>query len=279
MNIQILAPRAFSHKGKREKNEDAIFPALNKANISDRSFIICDGVGGRRKGEIAASLAAFEFGKYIDDHSSISPIDKEYLEKGLKTVESKITQFIKDQPECQGMATTLALLHFDDLGAVFAWVGDSRIYQFRKGKIIYQTQDHSLVNELVQQGHISQEEALIHPKRNIILRAIKGLHDPTQLDFYRSQDIKAGDRFLVCSDGVLESFTDGELNRVFANKKMETVFQTIVKKCEQDSVDNFSGYLVEVKRTDNPKKLNKVVKGILITLLVIILSFGIYSFI
>ena len=102
------------------------------------------------------------------------------------------------------MATTLTMVSVGASGITLAHIGDSRIYQFRQGEIIYQTEDHSLVNSLVKLGKISKEEALTHPQKNVIIRAIQGSEHPTEADVVLLKDIQAGDYFFMCTDGVLE---------------------------------------------------------------------------
>lgn len=92
-----------------------------------------------------------------------------------------------------GMATTLTMAYIASSGIVLAHIGDSRIYHLRKGEILYQTEDHSLVNSLVKLGKITPEEALTHPQRNVIIRAIQGTHTPTEADIITLNDIQPDD--------------------------------------------------------------------------------------
>ena len=118
-------------------------------------------------------------------------------------------------PEAKGMATTLTMIFIGTTGITLAHVGDSRIYHFRKGEILFQTEDHSLVNSLVKLGKITREEAVHHPQRNVIIRAIQGTDRPTETDVVLLNDIKAGDYLFMCSDGVLERLNNKGLSDIF----------------------------------------------------------------
>lgn len=250
MNIQIFPPQGLSETGKRDHNEDSLFPPLGQASVNDRLFIVCDGVGGASKGEVASRLVAEGLAGYFEKFPQ-EEISESYLADALKFVEGKMSEHLASHPECRNMATTATVLYFDTRGAIVAWAGDSRIYQYRKGDCLFKSQDHSLVNELVRQGNISEAQARTHPQRNVILRAIKGGEEPSRLDVVRITDIKAGDFFFLCSDGVLEQWEDEDLSRLFASGKLpEAMREAILDRSRGNTKDNFTFYLVQVKSTE-----------------------------
>ena len=141
---------------------------------------------------------------------------------------------------------------------LIAHIGDSRIYHLRKGKILYRTEDHSLVNSWLKLGLITQEEAINHPKKNVILRAIQGKKRPTEAEVSIITDVQAGDIFLLCSDGVVESFTDEELESLFSTRcPLENYKEILVEKCLQKSRDNFSFYLLPVESVVKTESLKQ----------------------
>jgi len=147
-----------------------------------------------------------------------------------------------------GMATTLTLSHIRENGIYVAWCGDSRVYQFRRGQIVFKTTDHSWVNEALKSGIITPEEAINHPKSNIITRAIQGTHKPTSAETVLLTDIQQGDIFMHCTDGVLESWNDDDLSALFASEnEPEKILQIIKEECSKISKDNFTAivYLVD----------------------------------
>ena len=146
------------------------------------------------------------------------------------------------------MATTLTMVSVGVSGITLAHIGDSRIYQFRRGEIIYQTEDHSLVNSLVKLGKISKEEALTHPQRNVIIRAIQGTEHPTEADVTLLNDIQAGDFFFMCTDGVLERLKNEDLAHIFSShSNPEDIKDTIMASCCGKTRDNFSFYILPVQ--------------------------------
>jgi len=250
MAIFIQHPVFLHEKGRRPNNEDSIQPVDDSATSQDRLFIVCDGVGGANKGEIASRMVCDIFQVYFNE-SPTDFVDAKYLNDGLKFVEQKLTEHVEEHPECRGMATTLTVVYFDDKNnrAVAGWCGDSRIYQIRNGQIKFISEDHSLVNELVKRGEITAEEALVHPQRNVILRAISGQKSPTKIDVVELNDIQKNDYFLLCTDGILESIDNRILLTLLKSETCDIteVNQQIQELCSQYSNDNFSMYLLKVK--------------------------------
>jgi protein phosphatase len=232
--IQIKHKVSFTDRCKRDNNED--FAGSNR----NQEFVVCDGVGGRQKGEIASEIVAKTFLKaYQQGEVPIETI--------LLNAEKNITDFIRENPDSMGMATTLTYAKVFDHGILLAWVGDSRIYQFRNNRIVYQTRDHSWVNEALDQGIITQEEAPNHPKSNVITRAIVGSHNPTEIDSVYITDVQADDYFFLCSDGVLETWTNEELIALFSeNQGTEIIAQKIKSECQSTSRDNSTGIVFQI---------------------------------
>ena len=146
------------------------------------------------------------------------------------------------------MATTLTMTFVGTTGITLAHVGDSRIYHFRKGEILFQTEDHSLVNSLVKLGKITHEEVAHHPQRNVIIRAIQGTDRPTEADVVLLDDIKAGDFLFMCSDGVLERLNNDELSDIFKHLGgPEEIKNAITSACSGKTHDNFSFYIIPIQ--------------------------------
>jgi serine/threonine protein phosphatase PrpC len=263
MKIRIQQAAALHEKGGRFKNEDFVYPLIDPEQVDNTIvesipnvpglYMVCDGVGGEQKGEVASMLAAAQFARYFDTFPPNGKVTYGYLSAALIRVEEAFSNHIKSHPESRGMGTTLALLHLSDHGAMMAWVGDSRIYHFRKGEILYKTRDHSLVNDLIEQGEITEEAARFHPQRNVVLRVIKGTEEATDLDthFIPMEEIEEGDFFMLCSDGILEEVTDSELKTLMSGEHSpESIRQEIYTLCSASSTDNFSMYLTQVEVAD-----------------------------
>jgi protein phosphatase len=177
----------------RETNEDSYIcdpPHL---------FIVADGMGGHVAGEIASKLAISTVNAYIQEH-----VGKDNLEILLKDAiiqaNTSIYQMALSKEEFSGMGTTVTASYID--GDIIYWghVGDSRMYLLRNGKLNQLTNDHSLVWELVQSGNITRDEAYVHPKRNLLTRAV-GTSCLITVDTGFVQ-WKPGDIVLMCTDGL-----------------------------------------------------------------------------
>jgi serine/threonine protein phosphatase PrpC len=233
--IKIKKQGFISEVGKRQNNED------NCGYLANDTYVVCDGVGGSEKGEIASDITVRTFISVFQKNPNAT------IQQVLKQVEQQISTFIQQNPDSNGMATTLTFSKVRKNDIHIAWVGDSRVYQFRNGKICFQTKDHSWVNEALAAGLLTEEEAIDHPKSNIITRAIQGTHKPTQADEVFLTDVKAGDYFFHCSDGVLESWDDANLERLFAtNQDPEKLLEAIKAACAQHSRDNYTAIVYQI---------------------------------
>ena len=255
MNITLHPALSLNEQGKRENNEDSIYPGLSDRNPVEGLFMVCDGVGGNEKGEVASRLACHAFAKYIAQNKS-TKYGLSYFSDALHYVESDFDAYISETPQAKGMATTLTLAYFNPNGVSLVHIGDSRIYHLRCETILWQTKDHSFVNALVATGAITKEEAREHPKRNVILRAITGTSTkPTKPDIYECTSVEAGDYFFLCSDGILESISNEDLmDIVFSNETEQEKMENIRHRCNKSSDDNFSCILIKVKSVELTKE-------------------------
>ncbi len=257
MNILLGQPFAASEKGKRKNNEDAVYPLPEVVSSEDSLFLVCDGVGGENKGEIASCLTCEMIPAFFRTFL-IGEINSSFIQKSVQYVETCFDQYVTEHPEAIGMATTMAMLYIERGTVVIAHIGDSRVYQIREGHIIFQTEDHSLVNSWVKLGRITEEEARIHPQKNIILRAIQGKNHPTEVDVSFITDVKDGDIFFMCTDGVIESWRKKDLENLFAEPfSLEKIKDTLVEVCSENSRDNFSFYLIPVKNVQKKESLTE----------------------
>lgn len=246
MKITIRKPCFYSQKGMRDTQEDAVFPQ-NPTELSSY-FIVCDGVGGCEHGEIASSLVCKAIDGVLANYvSSSKPMMPRIIKKALKAAFGIL---YSHKFRSREMATTLTLLSINSKGCVSVHLGDSRIYQIRKGKgIIFRTEDHSLVCELVKQNKITEQEAATHPQRNIITRCVCILdkeEDPMLATINEIYDIEPDDIFLLCSDGVYEEVDNNVITSLLSSDL--PLEQKISKLAEltKNSSDNNTAYLVQV---------------------------------
>lgn len=245
--MKLYVPVHCHELGQRTNNEDAIYP--KEASENTRLFMVCDGVGGQAKGEVASSLVCKGFSKYLNENPMEDIEDGTYLTLALQSVEQQMGDYLEKHPEAMGMASTLTLLMISDKEekALIGWVGDSRVYHIRDGEVLFQTKDHSVVQSMVDMGEISEEEALTHPKRNIITRAVNGVN-PTRIDQKVIADIKVNDFFLLCTDGILEHLDEERITLWFRDKvSVQGIKSEIMENAKDGTKDNYSMYIIKIK--------------------------------
>lgn len=264
MALSIRKPFWLNEQGKRANNEDSIFPRKDYAQLTDRLFMVCDGVGGSEKGEIASNLLSTYIHDYFTDVRAVAPslVDAAYVEEAIRYAEQKMVAYIRANPNSRGMATTLTLLFIADNSALIAWIGDSRVYYVSPAnpQNNFITADHSLVAQLIASGNLTEEEAKDYPQKSTILRAVTG-SEPAKADFKVIPKLYPNDYFLLCSDGILESFDSKPLqNTLMQSDNTEEynfrVTEKIFKNCQDNSRDNFSMYLVQIENADEQPTTN-----------------------
>ena len=251
--IKIRQPLYFSEIGKKDNQEDYLFPM--DADTDTRTFILCDGMGGHDNGEVASMTTANALGDYL---SSCSEIDIPTFEAGLSKAYDALDEMVADSNKKPG--TTMACLCLNDNDYLVAHIGDSRIYHVRpslynsetkRGGILYQSSDHSLVNDLLKAGEIDEEEARNFPQKNVITRAMQpNLDKRYKADIYTFDDIKEGDYFFLCCDGILEQLSNEMLCEILADRKLNDSqkISKIKAICDFNTRDNYSCWLIPIDK-------------------------------
>ena len=193
---------------RREANEDSF---CTRPDIG--LFLVADGMGGHAAGEVASRLAAQVIETFINDtrdadinttwpfpYDPALSLDGNRLTHAFKLANRRINSAMQKDEALRGMATTAAALLINKGKPVVGHVGDSRLYQWRKGTMTLMTEDHSWVNEQVRAGVLTETDAKSHPWRHVVTRALSGADDP-QVDI-TELDLQRGDRLLICSDGL-----------------------------------------------------------------------------
>jgi PPM family protein phosphatase len=173
-------------------------------------FVVADGMGGAQAGEVASQIAVETFEQGLPDGGTA----EERLTDVVQKANGRIHELSHSDAARAGMGTTLTAAYLDDDRLVIAHVGDSRAYLYRDGELTRLTQDHSLVDELFRQGKLTEEEALEHPQRSIITRAL-GPEPEVEVDTW-SYSVREGDLVLLCSDGLTSMISDRQVQEVIA---------------------------------------------------------------
>lgn len=199
-------------------------------------FAVCDGMGGHAGGCVASATAAKALTESLKRQAEIVPT-KEAIITAVNEANTAVYKKSQEEPSLRGMGTTLTLLVIDDLAAYVTHIGDSRIYQLRKGYKKFRTFDHSQVFEQVAKGKMTEEEARVHPRANILSRAVGILPD---VDFVVTKlDYKEKDRFILCCDGVWNTQPEIDIINMFtANEDLETTILSTRSLVEKIGKEN-----------------------------------------
>ena len=195
---------------KRANNEDAFLVR------PDLGFcLVADGMGGAAAGELASRYFAETCLKVFSQATSDSvPGLLILVKKAFQMANKSIQDHVRDEPRHKGMGCTAELMAFCDGGFVIGHVGDSRTYRFRNGELKQLTHDHSLVQNMVDQGLISPADARHHSHRNVILRAV-GIEKNLSLDLIKGK-LQTGDLYLLCSDGLTDMVEDARITEALS---------------------------------------------------------------
>lgn len=190
---------------RRPSNEDAYF-----IDTSCNCFVVSDGVGGASAGEVASAMFIAAAAKIMHNKK---PATEQDVIADIKNIffqaNSAIYQLANNNPDCKGMACTAELLSFGSGSFILGHVGDSRTYRYRQGKLVKLTKDHSLVQQQIDQGNLTENDAKTHRLRNVILRAI-GNGPSIDVDIIRGK-VRQGDLFLLCSDGLTDMVAEPDI--------------------------------------------------------------------
>ncbi|MEW6569818.1 MAG: protein phosphatase 2C domain-containing protein [Nitrospirota bacterium] len=256
-NKMILRACYITNRGKvRINNEDCVLInqlLLSEADMQDvqcqlsseevQIHALADGMGGHAKGELASRsvLTAFKEKyreiKHTDDIWNIVRLARENL-----------NSLVRSDREKFGLGTTISGLLFKNRRAFVFSCGDSRIYMYSQSRLKRITKDHSLVQELVDSGIITEEEMRFHPQKHILVSSVMGdlRSDPPDL-FLKEIEIAEGERFLLCSDGLWESMSKDEMERCLAKEDLGHAGDCLFKQAmARDAPDNISFIVLEV---------------------------------
>jgi serine/threonine protein phosphatase PrpC len=223
--------------GCRPNNEDCLF-------ATPRLLAVADGVGGAAAGEVASRMVIDQMAS-LDKRRLSGPLDEE-LRQAVLAASQCLRFLISCRPQLAGMASTLTALALSNEGDyLVANVGDSRTYLLRDGTLEQLTRDGSLVQALVDHGAISAEEARRHPKRSVVLEALDGSPSPPP-EIVRI-DGRAGDRLLLCSDGLSDVVDDEQIDGILGEHSREEAATRLVSAAlDQGGRDNISVVIADV---------------------------------
>ena len=223
----------------RRENQDAFYTWKGEGCAFG---LVCDGMGGAQAGNVASAIAAQRFAQVV---SAMPGAPEVRMKRALELANTAVYQRSRADWSCRGMGTTLVAAFAREDLAVILNVGDSRCYHITEQGIRQVSRDHSLVEELVEMGRLTPEEARTHPNRNIITRAL-GTEHQTRGDVFEVQ-LAPGERLLLCSDGLSNEVNDQEL-RSLMEESLEGSCQALLQLAlDRGAPDNVTVVLLEAE--------------------------------
>ncbi len=229
----------FSGTGDREINEDfAVAETINHLHC----LVVCDGLGGHGKGEVASQLVAQHLVQYFKEH----PIpDNAHITEAFETAQSKLLEEQEKAHMKNGMKTTAVMLLADEKSAVWAHIGDSRLYLFQKGKLVSRTLDHSVPQMLVMAGDIKEKQIRNHPDRNCLLRAFGTAWTTNRYEISPAYKLNQYHSFLLCTDGFWEYITEKMMCKLLkkshsSEEWMQYMLNEVRKNGGNAEMDNYT---------------------------------------
>lgn len=249
--------------GKRDNQEDCLYPNVDNGFYLLNYFILCDGMGGHAQGEIASGTVCRVMSEWIGTNVKDRSVTEEDFQTALSAAYDELdTLDTDDSPKKMG--TTLTFVSFSDSGVLAAHIGDSRIYHIRpsaESPVLYKTTDHSLVNDLFKIGEITEEEMATSKSRHILTRAVQPHQEyRSEADVRLLTDVQEGDYIYLCSDGMLENITDAELVEIFRASVSDDKKKQMLLDNSADNRDNHSAFIIRIG-TESPVRKNVPVQS------------------
>ena len=215
---------------QREGNEDS-------GLISPKLIAVADGMGGHAGGEVASTIAITALATTEINENSLLTITKD--------IDSAILHKSQTQPDLAGMGTTLTALHINNESVELLHVGDTRCYAFAGGKLNQLSHDHTVMQELIDQGRITPDEAVNHPQRSLLTHALMG--DSGIEPVIQLYPIKIGDQFLLCSDGLTSVLSDFEIGKILKKYSGQELVENLVAETKaKGAPDNVTVIWAEI---------------------------------
>ena len=234
----------------RNINEDSI---MTKPEVG--LWAVADGMGGYEAGDVASNMIVSSLAE-IEKHSYLDEFVDD-IENKIIDANNRILEYSQVMHDGRILGSTVISLLIKGQVGICLWAGDSRLYLLRNNQLQQISRDHSHVQELLDQGTISEEEAINHPDGNVITRAV-GTSDELYVDI-NAFNVQVGDTFLLCSDGLYNSVDESEIeNQMRGHDTDNAVKQLVVKSLENGAPDNVSIIIVKSVSDVNGTNLNQV---------------------
>lgn len=255
MDARVLSV-ASSHIGRvRASNQDSGYAGTHL-------FLVADGMGGHAGGDVASSLATQAVTAVADERFESIEIAREQLVDAVKNSAAELVEAVREHQDLSGMGTTVSALLRHNNQVVIAHIGDSRIYRFRDGVLEQITTDHTFVQKLVETGRITPEEAMVHPRRNVLMRVLGDFDGSVDIDS-AILDTLPGDRWLLCSDGLCGFVAESAIAEVLAEEPdaAKAAQRLIEMTLDRGAPDNVTVVIAGVNETNMSAAAKPILVG------------------
>jgi PPM family protein phosphatase len=246
---------AVSNVGKiRANNQDSGY-------AGSYLFVVADGMDGHAGGDVASAIAIRRITevdqRYTSAHDAAFALQSAFI-----AANSLLAETVFEHNELTGMGTTVSGIVRVDNQIAMAHIGDSRIYRFRGGKIEQISTDHTFVQRLVDSGRITPEEAAVHPRRSVLMRVLGDVDAAPEIDT-EVFDTAAGDRWMICSDGLSSYVSDDKMEHILATVPVaqDAAERLIKESLDQGAPDNVTVVLLDIDETLDPGHVPPVTVG------------------
>lgn len=237
----------YTDIGERENNEDALGCFYNEKK--GYCFIVADGLGGHGRGEEASETVIKAFKKNFSEVEN----QEEFFEKAFANGQEELEKMQDDSHAIMELKTTAVALTICDEEALFAHIGDSRLYVFQNNKVLTRTLDHSVPQMLVFAGEIKEKHIRKHPDRNRLLKVLGARDQELKFDLSKPIDLSECQGFLLCSDGFWENITERKMCKFLRKSKsveqwMELMKKEVIKNGTGNNMDNNTAIAILVNK-------------------------------
>ena len=241
----MLTAFAQTNVGKtRSVNQDTIFASTEVLGPLSNLFIVADGMGGHKGGDIASREAIEHFNTYVRDCTDVSDDGiLDLMTSAIRAANAGVFSRAADDDELSGMGTTMTACTVFGGKYYIVHIGDSRAYRITDEAIVQLTNDHSYVNEMVRAGQLTQNEAREHPKRNVLTRVL-GINEEMSADGYVFE-AEPGSVILLCSDGLFNMVQEDEIKHI-VNTSDDPAVTLVETANDRGGTDNISVIVINI---------------------------------
>jgi len=239
----MLKAVAQTNIGKtRTVNQDTVFVSMEAVGCLPNLFIVADGMGGHKGGDVASSVAIESFCEFLRGAASGEEV-LDVMTSAARSANDRVVAKAAESDELSGMGTTMTACTIFEGKYFIVHIGDSRAYKITEDEIVQLTNDHSYVNEMVKAGQITHDEAKGHPRRNILTRVL-GVNDEMAADGYVAE-VSAGSVILLCSDGLYNMVAEPNISEII--KTHENPARALIEAAnEKGGTDNISVIVINI---------------------------------